>query len=490
MNHLRLSLLKETVVYGGGRMVASAIPLITFPIVARYLAPGEFGQYSALLSLCSWVVILVGFGGAGPLTRYVSLASELEEKTTILSSWLAGMVCITLVTLGITFSLREQIAACVLNDGGLSSLFFLALMAAFSSFLVDLFAQMLRFDLRALLYTVLQVLRGILTAAFSILLLVMGHKLVGLIVGYMSGTLLLLPLYVSFTWKYLRLRCDRSVLKKMLSFGLPLVPATTMWTGLAMIDRLMLLRYASSTDAGLYATAFNLTAPLMVLYSAFGTAWSPRAFQIYKESPQSTPDLYGRALYLLVFGMISVSICLAAIAKDVLTVITPKSYWAAGVIVGMLCVASISDASTYITQIGFSIREKTKYMLIPPMIALGVNVALNYLLIPVWGYIGAAVASALSYAGLSLSYYLIGNRIFAIHVDRRLVWVVICFVFSITVFAYLSNFEESRFFTRMFILLISQGVLFALDPLLLRELKAGVRSWALGRKMRSGSLRG
>ena len=111
--------------------------------------------------------------------------------------------------------------------------------------------------------------------------------------------------------------------------------------------------------------------------------------------------------------------------------LTPESYWPAGVVVGLLCVAAISDGSTYITQLGFSIKEKTKYMIIPPIIALLVNVVINYLLIPRWGYIGAAIASALSFVGLSLSYYAIGNKVFPIWVDRKIVFTMICFVISI-----------------------------------------------------------
>jgi O-antigen/teichoic acid export membrane protein len=489
MKDLESSLIKEAVIYGGSRLLVILIPLIMLPIVTRYLTPNDLGQYAAIMAFCSWVMILVGFGGTGPLTRYMSLTLEPEEKKIITSSWVWGMVLTTGIVLSAAWLGRGFIAASFLNDAVLCLPFFLALVAAFGSFITDMFAQILRFDLKATHFSVLQITRGVSTALFSIFLLIKGYQLLGLIIGGLIGALVLLPIYIFFTRDYLRLYINLPMLKKMILFGAPLVPATAMWTGLTMVDRLMLVRYASNADAGLYATAVNLTAPIVLLYAAFGTAWSPRAFQIYKENSQLAPHLYGRVLYIFVYVMVLVSIPLAAFAKDVLMLLTPESYWPAGVVVGLLCVAAISDGSTYITQLGFSIKEKTKYMIIPPIIALLVNVVINYLLIPRWGYIGAAIASALSYAGLSLSYYAIGNKVFPIWVDRKIVFTMICFVLSIGGLGYLSSLENHFLLVRMLVLLISGVILYFLAPIRFQQLKVNYRNWILNRNIKDAQLR-
>ena len=99
MNDLKSSLIKEAVIYGGSRLLVILIPLIMLPIVTRYLTPNDLGQYAAIMAFCSWVIILVGFGGTSPLTRYIGRTTESEEKKIITSSWVWGMVCTTGIVL-------------------------------------------------------------------------------------------------------------------------------------------------------------------------------------------------------------------------------------------------------------------------------------------------------------------------------------------------------------------------------------------------------
>ena len=117
------------------------------------------------------------------------------------------------------------------------------------------------------------------------------------------------------------------------------------------------------------------------------------------------------------------------------------------------------------------------------------NVVINYLLIPRWGYIGAAIASALSYAGLSLSYYAIGNKVFPIWVDRKIVFTMICFVISIGGLGYLSSLENHFFLVRMLVLLISGVILYFLAPIRFQQLKVNYRNWILNRNIKDIQLR-
>jgi O-antigen/teichoic acid export membrane protein len=111
------------------------------------------------------------------------------------------------------------------------------------------------------------------------------------------------------------------------------------------------------------------------------------------------------------------AIVLTIFISELLHLFTTAEYYSAAIAVGPLCFSVIALATMQVTGLGISLSRKTQYFPISAGIAAAVNVALNVLLIPLWGILGAAVATAASYTVLTICYLIFSQRLYPFKYD-------------------------------------------------------------------------
>ena len=78
----------------------------------------------------------------------------------------------------------------------------------------------------------------------------------------------------------LSLRFDRPLLRRLLRFGLPTMPAELSLYALNFVDRMIIVRVAGAPEAGLYSLAVKFAQGVNVLVRGFQLAWPPLAYSI------------------------------------------------------------------------------------------------------------------------------------------------------------------------------------------------------------------
>ena len=103
------------------------------------------------------------------------------------------------------------------------------------------------------------------------------------------------PLYgVGVARTYLRGRYDWRKLRTMLRYGLPLIPGLVALWATAYADRLLLANLEDLEAVGLYAIASRFAAPIVLLLTAFVTAYQPFLLALRVEDPVLESELRGR----------------------------------------------------------------------------------------------------------------------------------------------------------------------------------------------------
>ena len=105
----------------------------------------------------------------------------------------------------------------------------------------------------------------------------------GLLLGsYLSGV----PFIAWFAWserRRLSLWPERDLLRRMVRFGLPTMPAELSLYSLQFIDRIIIVRSIGLAEAGLYALAFKFSQAIQVVVRGFQLAWPPLAYSIHDD---------------------------------------------------------------------------------------------------------------------------------------------------------------------------------------------------------------
>jgi O-antigen/teichoic acid export membrane protein len=180
---------------------------------------------------------------------------------------------------------------------------------------------------------------------------------------------------------------------------------------LALVDRIILSHLGSVAEVGQYAVANRLASLLLIGLTAFLFALTPFLLATYSENPEQEKAARGRTLTYLTFILSLSGLVLTLFAWEIIQVIAP-AFIEAYKAVGPLMLGAVGYGIVSLLTTGFSITRKTGRMAVLTLIAAGVNIGLNFLLIPPYGIVGAAFATTIGYGVLAVSYYWASQRIY------------------------------------------------------------------------------
>ena len=194
-------------------------------------------------------------------------------------------------------------------------------------------------------------------------------------------------------------------LRTMLTFALPLIPvAATAWV-LQFADRLFVLHFADLHDLGIYALGVRLSNVLLLGISAFAFAWTPFILELFSRDREQERQIRVRALTNVAFAAALGAVCVSVYAREFFVTITDPSFADAYKLVGVLSAGLYALALNVVTMTGITIARRTRFFAQYAVYAAVLNIALNFLLIPSLGIMGAAVATSVTYLALSVLYY-------------------------------------------------------------------------------------
>jgi O-antigen/teichoic acid export membrane protein len=174
----------------------------------------------------------------------------------------------------------------------------------------------------------------------------------------------------------------------------------------------MLAHRVSADDLGLFAIASGGVNMMAMLIGAFRNAWQPFAFSIMGR--EDSGNVYGRTLTIFTFTAAMIAVCGSLFAPEALLIInayTHKNWSGAAVAVGPLAMGTLFSAMYFVVQTGIYLARRTSIIAWTMASAAAVAVLSNVVLIPMYGILGAALATALGQLTALFALYHIAQRI-------------------------------------------------------------------------------
>ncbi len=241
--------------------------------------------------------------------------------------------------------------------------------------------------------------------AFSVTAVLAFHGgLASILLGTLVGNGLAAILGLAVIHADLFGRFSRPELRRMLAYGLPLIPASLALWGVNLLDRSLLYKLGPKPDTGQYAVANRFGSLLMFLVTAFALAFGPFQLALWREDADLEKHVRSRALTYLTIGLVGTAVLLSLFAREIVRLISP-SYTSAYEAVGMLTMSVALFGISNLVLFGIGITRRMGYVAIYTVVALTLNVVLNLVLIPRWGMLGSAFATLIAYGALAAFYY-------------------------------------------------------------------------------------
>lgn len=199
------------------------------------------------------------------------------------------------------------------------------------------------------------------------------------------------------------LKEDNDLKAGMLSYGAPLIAYSTgSWINNAA-DRYIVLAICGAAVNGVYGVAYKIPAILMVFQRIFAQAWQMSATKSYKD--EKSAEFFTRMYGTYNSFMVILCAFLILFVNPLAGFLFKKDFYEAWIYVPPLLISVVFGALTgFLGSICLAYKD-SKSMGIATGVGAVVNVAMNFALIPHFSAMGAAVATAVSYALMCLLAY-------------------------------------------------------------------------------------
>ena len=388
---------KHSVIYGLGGLVSRILAVLLLPLYTRYLSPSDYGKVETLIALTTVAGIVLRMGITSAFFRFYFDSPEPERRRLVLrtSFWFT----MTMATIGmlIGLALSPEISDVLFGTADDADLVAAAFVGLWCGMNYEQLTSLFRVEERSVAFVSASLTNIFLTIGATLLLVVALDKgPIGVIVGNFTGTLLVYAALLGYRREQLGLQFDRGLLRRMNHFGVPLVPTALFLWVTNFSDRLFLVKLADTQEVGLYSVGVRIASAMVLLLTAFRLAWPAFAYSI--EDDREARRTYGYVLTYLVLVTTWVATALALLSPWIVDWIAAPAFESSSRVVGPLAFSTVAFAAYIVVAIGVGRAKRTQFNWVVTGAAAVVNIALNLLLIPPYGMMGAAVATIAAYA--------------------------------------------------------------------------------------------
>jgi len=415
---------------GGASMLSMAsilqqgIGFFLLPVYTRYLSPEDYGYIEVLMVSVFLALMVVGQGMPPSLLRSLTYVYADDERRgrAAAGTALAWMGLSGLAFFGVVALLSRPLSTALLGTPEHAELVMVGGILVGTGAFIAVASSILLAAQRVSLAVGVGLAQFAVKLALNILLIVVlevgfagiiWSQLAGEVVGVV-GVLWMVRNRV--TWN---LRTQE--LRNLLGYGVPLVGSTLGQQLLSVSDRYVLRWLRPGAELGLYAVANKFsTAFFFIVLTPLLRMWEVNGLELVRDDEGAARISRIATLYLA----LGTALVLAAmwLGEPVLRLILPEEFVAAEAAVGILIAGSVFYGLGEIVKIGMRAAGAAGRQAAASGASALLNLGLTMLMVPWLGFVGAAVATVLSFAAYAGFNALAARGTVAIPWDYSRLW--------------------------------------------------------------------
>ena len=454
--------------------VAPAIAgLVFIPIITRILTPYEYGNFTLVMATISFYATLETWLSSSVIRFYPAYEKRRELSmfyNNILK--LTGLYVLVLAVLstGLLLALKERI------DPALPPLLGIGLLIFALSTFYTVFVQFLRAKRLVNAFSLFKIWRVTMGIVIGLGLFYAFHTGVkGLFWGHALCLFAALPILFRKGMGNVPIGgqpISMPFVKEIAWYGFPLVAANLCQWILSVSDRYVLGYFRGSGEVGIYSASYRVSErSIMLIVSLFMLAAGPLAMSIWeREGEQKSREFLTTLTRLYLIFCVPILAMMTLLAVPIVDVLTGKEFRLGYRIVPFVTAGSFCLGMAQIYQSGLAYHKRTSPIMLSYIIACVVNVGLNLILIPHYGYMAAAANTLISYMVLFILVTVLSKRVFTWNFPfTTLIKVLPATILMSAVLLGIDAGLRVASFVKIIVAMCAGGVVYMVSLLLLRE---------------------
>lgn len=387
---------KNVAALGITRVITWSSTFVLMMFLPRYLGPVDYGRFYLAQSIVAMFSLLVEFGSNYSITKAVSRERNLAPEIVVNAAavrfvlWLLVFVTVGVYAFVVEYHISVKIMLIIFGVGMIWTNARTILWSAYRGF------EMVKYPLYGAMA------ESVFIAVVGVLAVVSGVGPIGFTIVTVSGTLLnfficakfikkIIPRLPSINWK-------ESI--NTLKIGFPYFMNSVLGIIYYKINTVMLSFMTPEKVVGWFGASFRFFETMMFLPSIFTIAIFPIMSRLWGEDNTSLSRPMQKSLDFMLLSGVPISIAVFAFSKEIIHLFYGEQFYDQSIL--LLMIFSAGVLLFYIDiMLGTALlaSDKQKQMTINSLLAVIVNITLNYLLIPYTqahlgnGGIGAAIAT-------------------------------------------------------------------------------------------------
>ena len=387
-------------------IVQRGISVISMPIFTRLMSTEAYGTYSLYTSWCMLFSLVVTFNLASEVFNK-GLTDHSDERPDYTTSQAALITLLVGVFFVVYLLFRGPINGLTGMGSFLTSLMFLDI---YSSVILGLWFARKRFDYAykqiiaaTLLISVVSVLLGIacVWAAPDEL------KVIARVVSNIAPSVVLCIVVWAIFLRDSRLLFNSDWWKQSLKLGIPLVPHYASQVLLNQADKVIISWFLDNSRVAIYGVAHSAGLLLVMVNNGINSSFVPWLYGCLRKGDCSKVPGVANALVLLVTLLVFL---LMLFAPECVALLATADYQEA-----IWCIPPIATGVvfSFIYTLFVNVEiyyGRASYVAIASILSAALNIALNLVTIPTFGYISSAYVTAACYLATAILHYVFAKR--------------------------------------------------------------------------------
>lgn len=427
MSQNKKKLAKNSLVYALFTLLQRGFAFFLIPLYTTQLSTEEYGILGIVMAAIPFFVLIAGLSLRGS-TGYFYYEYKDENKEYLKKLWGSSFTMVILTSFVIATVLwlsKIYILDYFFKDIPFYPYLLLALISVATQPVYYFYQSMLKAKQEANRAALLDFIYFLFIVSLTIILILfLKFKAEGALLALAISNIIFFVYSVYGASKDIIFCLDKELLKKVLRYSLPILPHNLSAWAMNLADRIILNTLSTLSLVGLFDIGSQLGKLINVITLGVNSAYSPWFFEQLKKSKDNR-KIIANVTEKIVMLYTLVGITISWLSSELLVLISNESFHSAWKVVPFIGFAFVVNGFYYSFSNVFFL-EKTKYLPIITGTGAIINISLNFILIPMYGIMGAAYANVLSKSIFAAIAYLVSQRLFYIPYKIKRIIIIIC----------------------------------------------------------------
>ena len=404
-------LMSNTLLFFIGNLGSKFIQFFMVPLYTYTLTTAEYGTTDLVFTTVNFLIPIFSIQISDGLLRF-GLDKNNNNQDLLKSSMYILMFS---TILSIIFS-----PLLALNSGLKEWIFFFVLILNLKMYR-DIFSIMLKVEDKNKIYAIDSILYTLVLSVFSIIFLVfLKLKIVGYFLAYVVAnvfSIIFILISGKYSYKILLRKKNKKLIKSLIMYSLPLIINSISYWITTASDRYMINIFMDASAVGLYAIATKIPSLLTTFTGIFSQAWMISSISEYENDRDK--NFYSQTLKNYLALSFIAGAGLIFVVKPFMMIYVSNEYLEAWKFAPILILSAIySGISAFLNGIYYAYKRNL-LITTTTFIGAAINIGMNLFLIPIFGIMGASIATLISWIIISIFRFVNLKKFIILEIDYR-----------------------------------------------------------------------